>query len=329
MTRVLVVSLNYRTPEMTLRSLRAALGALDGIAADVVCVDNDSGDGSYEAIRAAVEAEGLDVRVIQSGHNGGFGAGNNVGIAARMADGSAPDYVYLLNSDAFPAPGAIAALARHMEAHPEVGIAGSRIVGEDGEPHWTAFRFPSVASELEGAARVGPISRLLGAYTVPLGVPEATCPVDWLAGASMMIRQSLLDRIGGFDETFFLYFEETDLCLRAVRAGSSIHYVCESEVVHIGSVSTGMGRWQRVPGFWLDSRWHYFSKNHGRAYAMAATAAHVAGGLLWRLRVLLQDKPSTDPAHFLRDLVKHDLKAMLRPLPRPAGPQRREDHARV
>ncbi len=329
MARVLVVSLNYRTPEMTLRSLRAALGALDGVEADVVCVDNDSGDGSFEAIRDAVEAEGLAVRVIQSGHNGGVGAGNNVGIAARMADGSAPDYVYLLNSDAFPAPGAIAALVRHMEAHPDTGIAGSRIVGEDGEPHWTAFRFPSVASELEGAARLGPISRMLDAHRVPLGVPEATRPVDWLAGASMMIRQSLLDRIGGFDETFFLYFEETDLCLRAARAGHGTHYVCESEVMHIGSVSTGMRRWQRVPGFWLDSRWHYFSKNHGRAYAMAATAAHVAGGLLWRLRVLLQKKPPADPAHFLRDLVKHDLNAMLRPLPAAAGPQRREDHARV
>lgn len=327
MARLLVVSLNYRTAEMTLRSVRAALVAMRGIDAELVIVDNDSGDGSYEHLTQAVAtqdwAQGQPIRVIQSGHNGGFGAGNNVGIRAGLSDGSAPEYVYLLNSDAFPASDAIRRLYDHLETHPEAGFAGSYIHGEEGDAHVTAFRFPSVWSELEGSVRFGPVSRLLGHKSVPIGVPEATQRVDWLAGASIMMRQSVLDRIGLFDERFFLYFEETDLCLRAARAGYETHYVRDSEVAHIGSVSTGMKRWTRIPGFWLDSRWHYFSTNHGRGYAALATAMHALGGAIWRLRVVVQGKTSADPPGFLRDLIVHDLKALFRPLPKKRTAARR------
>ncbi|WP_323767609.1 glycosyltransferase family 2 protein [Antarctobacter sp.] len=328
MARVLVVSLNYKTAEMTLRSVRAALRAMDGMDAELVVVDNASGDGSYERIRQAVASEdwaqGAPIRVVQSGVNGGFGAGNNVGIRAGMSDGSAPDYVYLLNSDAFPAPDAIRRLYDHLETHPNAGFAGSYIHGEEGDAHVTAFRFPSIWSELEGSMRFGPVSRLLKGKSVPIGVPKTTQRVDWLAGASIMMRQDVLDRIGLFDESYFLYFEETDLCLRAARAGFETHYVRGSEVAHIGSVSTGMKRWTRIPGFWLDSRWHYFSKNHGRAFAVLATLMHTIGGAFWRLRVLLQGKTPADPPHFLRDLLVHDIKALFRPLPgkRKAAPQK-------
>jgi GT2 family glycosyltransferase len=230
-------------------------------------------------------------------------------------DGSKPDYVYILNSDAFPAKDAIRRLMDHLEATPKAGFAGSYIHGEEGDPHVTAFRFPSLWSELEGAARFGPISRALRKHIVPVGIPQTTQRVDWLAGASLMMRQDVLDRIGLFDETFFLYFEETDLCRRAYLAGFETHYVRDSHVAHIGSVSTGMKTWDRIPGFWLDSRWHYFTKNHGRAYAFAATLLHVTGGALWRIRRVVQSKPKADPAQFLRDLLFHDLRALFRPLP--------------
>ena len=317
--KLLVISLNYRTAAMTLRSVRAALREMQGLNAELIVVDNDSGDGSFETMQAALAAEpwarGAPVRLIQAGRNGGFGAGNNVGIRAGWSDGSRPDYVYILNSDAFPDPGALSALLDHLESHPATGFAGSYIHGEDDTPHLTAFRFPSVWSEFEGAARFGPFSRMLKRKIVPIGIPQTRERVDWLAGASMMMRQSVLDEIGLFDETFFLYFEETDLCLRAARAGHEVHYIRDSEVTHIGSVSTVMKTWARVPGFWLDSRWHYFTKSHGRAYAAMATLAHVAGGLTWRLRRLVQRKPPADPPRFLRDLLFHDLKALLRPLP--------------
>ena len=308
---VLTVILNWRTADMTLGSVAAAETAMQGIAGGIAVVDNDSGDGSFEKLQAAL-ADRPGIRVVQSGHNGGFGAGNNVAIRLGLADGSRPDFVYILNSDAFPAPDAIRQILAYLQAHPEAGFAGSRIHGPEGDDHMTCFRFPSVASEFEGAARTGPISRLLAHRTVPLGVPAASGPVDWLAGASLMMRDRILQEIGLFDEAFFLYFEETDLCRRARAAGWETHFVRESRVEHIGSVSTGMKRWSRVPGYWFDSRWLYFRKQGGTLHAVLATLAHIAGGLLLRFRRLVRPGLRGDPPHFLRDLVSHAVRQLSR-----------------
>jgi N-acetylglucosaminyl-diphospho-decaprenol L-rhamnosyltransferase len=312
---VLTVILNYRTPAMTIEAVEAAVREMQGIAGEIVVVDNDSRDGSLEAIRAAVATAGWDagsrVRVLGAERNGGYGAGNNVGMRAGFTDGSRPDYIYILNSDAFPDPGAIRHLVDHLEGHREVGFAGSYIHGPDGEPHATAFRFPTLWSDLEGAARLGPISRLLARHVVPLPIPAATMPVDWLAGASVMMRATMLEEIGLFDEGFFLYYDETDLCRRGRTAGWRTVYVRESAVTHIGSVSTGMKTWARTPAYWFDSRLRYLVKHHGAAYAAAATAALVAGGLIWRTRMAIQGLPPCDPPHFLRDLVVHALRACL------------------
>lgn len=311
MGTVLTVILNWRTAEMTLRSAEAAVAAMEGLEGGIIIVDNDSGDGSHDRLVAGVAERGWSrVRVIQSGRNGGFGAGNNVGIRAGLPGGR-PDYVYILNSDAFPAVDAIRVLHDHLQTHPQVGFAGSYIHGTDGEPHRTAFRFPSIAGEFEAAVRFGPVSRLLRRRIVAMPIPEVTTRVDWMAGASMMIRQDVLDRVGLFDERFFLYFEETELCRRMARAGWPGDYVPASRVAHVGSASTGMKTWTRIPGFWLDSRWRYFTTVHGRAYAVAATLALLAGGMLWRLRVALQGKPLTDPPGFLGDLARHHWTAFL------------------
>lgn len=317
---VLTVVLNWRTPDMTLRAAAAALAAMEGIEGALAIVDNGSGDGSEEKLRAGT-AGWPRTRVLQSGRNGGFGAGNNHGIRAGLPGGARPDLIYILNSDAFPEPGAIRALADHLARHPRAGLAGSLILGEDGGTHLTTFRFPSPASEFEGAARLGPVSRLLAHRAVPLPTPDRAGPVDWLAGASLMMRRDMLDAVGLFDEGFFLYFEETDLCLRAARAGWETHFVPESRVTHVGSASTGMKTWARVPDYWFDSRLRYFAKNHGRATAAAATAAHVAGGLLHRARRALAGRRAVDPPGFLRRLLSHDAAALARPVspaPQPA-----------
>ncbi len=314
MARLLTVILNWRSADMTLQAAEAALVALQGIQGALTIVDNDSGDGSFDAMSQAVKDRGWDVgpqqvRVMQSGRNGGFGAGNNVGIRAGLPDGSKPDFVYILNSDAFPKPDAIRALLDHLKMQPKTGFAGSHLYGEDGAAHRTAFRFPSIAGEVEAAARFGPITRLLQNSVIAAPIPDHTGVADWLAGASLMMRQSVLDEIGLFDERFFLYFEETDLSLRAARAGYPSDFVMESHVVHIGGASTGMKEWQRIPQFWLDSRWYYFAKNHGRLYATFATMGHVAAGLLWRARLLVQRKDRGDPPYFLRDLISHSLRS--------------------
>ena len=318
--KVLTVILNWRTPEMTLQSAEAALREMEGIEGTITIVDNDSGDGSEEAMRKGVAARGWPetrVRVLQSGRNGGYGAGNNFGIRAGLPGGERPDLVYILNSDAFPDHGSIRALVDYLARTPEAAFAGSYIHGPDGEPHTSIFRFPSVASEFEGSARLGPVTRLLSHKSVPVLTAVDSGPVDWLMGSSLMLRQDVIDQIGLFDEGFFLYFEETDLCLRAARAGFQTHFVRESSVTHIGSASTGMKEWKRVPDYWYDSRLRYFAKNHGAAAAAAATAAHLTGGLIHRLRFRLTGRPPEDPPGFLSRMVVHHVKSAVGPSSRP------------
>ncbi|OBY24559.1 glycosyltransferase family 2 protein [Leisingera sp. JC1] len=317
MQRVLIIILNYRTPEMTLQAAEAALRELEDLPGELLIIDNGSGDGSDDQIRAAAETRGwLDcnrVRVIASQVNGGFGAGMNIGLNTGLADGSAPEFYYLLNSDAFVQGNTIRTLRDFLLERPGAGLAGSYVRGTDGAPHRTAFRFPSIAGEFEASVRTGIFTRLLKPWVVTMELPQAEVQVDWTAGASLMIRREAIEAAGGFDETFFLYFEETDLCRRAARAGWRTHYVPASEVAHIGSASTGMKGWQRTPQYWFDSRLHYFVKNHGRAYAAAATLARISGSLIYGLRRLIQNKPQADPPHFLRDLCLHSLRAVFAP----------------
>ena len=313
---ILTIVLNFRTPDLTLKAADAALRAMEGLRGEVLIVDNGSGDGSFGAMERAAKARGWTsggrLRVVESGRNGGFGAGVNFGIRCGLSTGVAPDFYYLLNSDAVPETGAIGHLRDFLLEHPRAGIAGSFVQGVDGTPHQTAFRFPTVAGEFEGAAHTGVITRLLAQSVVTMPIPDHACPVDWTAGVSLMLRREMLDRIGGFDETFFLYFEETDLCLRAARAGWETHYLPSSRAAHVGSASTGAQKWGRTPTYWFDSRLYYFVKNHGAFYAGMATLAWVTGGILWKTRQLLTGKPDRNPKGFMTDMIAHDLRALFR-----------------
>jgi hypothetical protein len=144
-------------------------------------------------------------------------------------------------------------------------------------------------------------------------IPECTTRVDWLAGASLMMRQSVLDRIGLFDETFFLYFEETDLCHRAARAGWPTDYVLESRVAHIGSASTGMKTWARIPQFWLDSRLHYFHQEPRPALCGAGHAGRVGGRQPVAAAPAGAAQGPRRSAGFLRDLAAHHLRQLFTP----------------
>lgn len=309
--KLLVIVLNYRTAEMTLKAVEAALSDMPPVGAELIIVDNASGDGSGAILQRAVTERswGKDnrVRVIFSDVNGGFGAGNNLGLRAGMSDGSRPDFYYIVNSDAFADQGCIGTLMQFLQDTPKAGIAGSHVRGDDDMPHCTAFRFPSIAGEFEGAARTGVFSKILRNSIVAPPLPTHTTQVDWVAGASVLLRAEMLQEIGLFDEKFFLYFEETDLCKRASRAGWQCWYVPDSRVVHIGSVSTGMKEWQRMPPYWFASRRHYFLKNHGRVYAALAWLARLAGGSIHHMRCAVSGQKAQDAPYFLRDLLRHGL----------------------
>lgn len=313
--KVLTVIVNFRAAELSCKSVRAALRASAAVAGDsrIVVVDNDSRDGSFEMLTQAAKREGWTdrVEVVASGFNGGFGYGNNFAIRPALQGASPPDYIYLLNPDAFPAEDALAKLVAYLDQHPRVGIAGSYIHGVDGTPHETAFRFPTALNEFEYAMGLGVLSRLLRRFAVVMPIPASVSEVDWLAGASMLLRRVMLDKIGLFDEQFFLYFEETDLCRRAKLAGWPTVYVPGSKVAHVGSATTGMKDLaRRMPRFWFDSRRHYFTKNHGLAYFWLANAGQIVGGGILRARRFLFGSRGRRPmpSRFLRDLVSHALR---------------------
>lgn len=306
--KLLTIIVNYRTADMTLKALEALLPELAPYPdARVAIVDNDSGDGSLSALRRSVaeRGHGYRVSVVASQRNGGFAYGNNFAIRPALSSDDPPDYIYLLNSDAFPERGAVKKLVEFLDAHPEAGIAGSYIHGPGGEYHQTAFRFPTLASEFESTIGVGPISRLLERYIVALPRPKSTLQVDWLAGASMLIRRQVFETIGLFDETFFLYYEETDFCRRAQLAGWPTYYVVDSSVAHIGSASTGMkDKNRRTPRYWFESRKHYFEKNHGQGYLLASNVAYVVGNSLRRVRSKIQRRPEIDARGHLADFIR-------------------------
>lgn len=303
--KLLAVIVNYKTAQMTLAALTALvreLGTIPGSRG--IVVDNASADGSYEEILQAVASRGWSnlIEVVRSDRNGGYGYGNNFGIRRGLAAGDPPDYIYLLNSDAFPDPGSVRVLVDFLETHPAAGIAGSYIHGPDGTPHETAFRFPSWKSEFESTLGIGVVSRLLRDWVVALPIPKQAQRVDWLAGASMMIRRTVLEEVGLFDEAFFLYFEETDLCRRAQLAGWPTFYIPESSVAHIGSASTGMkDLTKRTPPYYFGSRRHYFLKNHGALYLLAANLSWVLGFSVGHIRRRLMNRP--DRVHRARAFV--------------------------
>jgi GT2 family glycosyltransferase len=305
--KLLTCIVNYRTADMTLEAVQTLLPELEPYPdARVVIVDNDSGDGSLEKMSTAVNERGWGerVQVLASDRNGGFAYGNNFAIRRALSGDDPPDYVYLLNSDAFPEKGAVRCLVDLMDAHPQVGICGSYIHGPDGEPHRTAFRFPTIWSELEATLGLGVVTKLLDRHVVAMPMPAETQQVDWLAGASMLIRREVFEDIGLMDETFFLYYEETDFCRRAALAGWPTYYVVESSVAHIGSASTGLKDKSRpTPRYWYESRRHYFLKNHGRPYLWAANAVYVTCGTLRRIRWRVQGKPEFEAKNHLRDFV--------------------------
>lgn len=310
--RLLVVVLNYRTADLTvacLRSIAPQVPLLPNMR--VVVTDNASGDGSAERIARAIEEEHMAswAQLMALPSNGGYAYGNNAAIRPALASATPPEFVLLLNPDTVLRPRAIQALVEFMRAHPNCGIAGSRLEDPDGTPQCSAFNFPSPWSELDRGLQLGIVARLLEPKLVRRPIPDQACVVDWVAGASMLVRREVFERIGLIDEAYFLYFEEVDFLLRSKRAGFETYYVPDSRVVHHMGGSTGVSderrAAKRVPGYWFDSRRRYFLKNHGAVGATAADLAWLVGFSVHALRQRVVPKQANDPPHVLEDFVRN------------------------
>jgi N-acetylglucosaminyl-diphospho-decaprenol L-rhamnosyltransferase len=306
--KVLVIIVNYRSAELTLRALWSLAGERGDPSFELTVFVVENASGEEAELQRGIEAHYGDfARLILSPINGGFGAGNNLGLKTAFDLGIVPDYVHMLNPDTEVKPGAIGSLVRFMDAHPNAGISSGSFEHQDGSPWPIAFRFPSIASELETGFRFRLVSRFLGKRAVARTMGEEPELIDWCSGASMMVRREVLESVGGFDERFFLYFEEVDLCMRIKEAGWEIWYVPESRVMHVRGQSTGVTALdqgpRRLPGYWFESRRRYFVKHHGPVYAGLVDAAAIVSGSFGAIKDKLKRVQPTP--YLLRDIAAH------------------------
>lgn len=309
---VAVLIVTYKSALLAIQSLRSLAGerADARLQLRAIIVDNASGDSPL--IAKAIEANNWSswVMLIKAPRNGGFGYGNNLAMAQAFKEGP-PAYIHLLNPDTRVRPGAIGSLVQFLEARPEVGIAGGSFENQNGDDTSVAFRFPTVLSEVDAGIEFGLVTEILRRWVVARPMGSAAQPVDWVSGASMMIRPAVISAIGGFDENYFLYFEETDFCFRARRAGFSTWYVPESRVMHIVGQSTKIADAtngpRRLPAYWFESRRRYFAVTHGIGYAMTIDIIAVLARILGNAKRAILGRRRTIIPYYIRDLLRYSV----------------------
>lgn len=312
--RVLAVTVNFRTAELALRAVGSLQRERNQVAdLRAVVVDNASGDGSAERLRAALAEGDLGgwVRLVESPTNLGFGAGNNLALREALASPEPPDFFLLLNPDAALDPGALRTLVRFLVDHPRAGMVGPGTEVGRGNLRGTAFRFPGILNSLDEGLHFGPLTRLLSRWQLAPAPRAEAHRADWLSGGCLLLRRELLLEVGLFDEAYFLYFEEVDLAWRAERSGWESWYVPDARVLHEAGASTGASAGRelvrRMPPYWFESRRRYFLKNRGRLVCLLADLAWAGGNALWNLRRLLSRAPRKEPLRFWSDFVRFNL----------------------
>jgi GT2 family glycosyltransferase len=279
-----VVIVNYNAGDELRAALQSVAATLSGRAWEAIVIDNASTDGSAAIAGEFSSAFGDRVRLVRNPANIGFGRAVNQGVVLARAA-----LVLLLNPDCRVEPGAIDTLRDALAAHPSCAIAGPRILDPDGSVQGSARGDPDMLTGLFG--RTSALRRLLPGLAVstrnvvnedplrrggPSGPPDART-VDWLSGACMLARREALTSVGGFDERYFLYWEDADLCRRLRGRGFDVRYVPDATAIHRVGQSSRTARAASIRAF------------HDSAYLYYAT--HVASGALnpkrWLARLLL------------------------------------------
>ncbi len=266
----------------SLRHIDACLAslppALEGLASEVVVVDNASSDGTADAVRTRFP----QVRVIDAGANRGFASGVNTGLAS-----SSGRYVVWLNPDARIVEGRFTDVVEWLDAHPDTGIVGLRLVDEDGRVEPSDRGFPSYHSAIghrySVLTRLWPSNPFSARYLRTGGDRDGVRDADWVSGAALAHRREVAARLEGLDEQFFMYCEDVDFCYRARQAGWLTRYVPLVTVRHeiggsAGRVKPAMIRTRH------ESLWKYYRKHFARnPIKDAVTYAGIFGRSTWLL----------------------------------------------
>lgn len=270
--------MNYRTAGMVCDCLESLAVERRDVSFEALVVDNDSRDGSSDRIREAIEARGWTpwARVIESPVNGGFSAGNNVGLRASRGR-----MCLLLNSDAIVLPGAIRQLLLAAAENPRAGVIGSRLEWPNGKAQVSAFRSLRPSTELVKTARTKLVTRLFQKSEPALGVLQKPTEVPWLSFAAVLIRRDVIRSVGYLDEGYFMYYEDVDYCRRAADAGWAVLYWPQSRVVHLRGGTSPVKSLERVrarrPEYFYASRARYYAKFYGRSGLWRANIYWILG----------------------------------------------------
>jgi GT2 family glycosyltransferase len=210
---VTVIIVNYRTPDLTKGAVRSCLSEPE--VEEVIVIDNGSGDESADILTE--EFRGKNVRVMENEDNVGFATANNKGVGRARTD-----YVLLLNSDAFVLEGAIGILLERIKADDSIGIIGPEILLSDGHS--------------PQPLNYGPFPSLKTIFTRNQNVDNPLQP-DWVSGVAMMLNRQFMLEIDGFDDRYFMYFEDVDLCRRVQEHGRKVVREPKAKIVHFGGKS--------------------------------------------------------------------------------------------
>ena len=249
------VIVNYNSGPELEHALRSLADDLAGLDWEAVVVDNASSDGSADV----AQTFGPRVRLLRNPQNAGFGRGVNQGVRAS----SAP-LILVMNPDCRLAPGAASALRTELETHPSCAVVGPRILDPDGSVQGSARGDPDMLTGLFG--RTGALRRLLP--WLPLSTRNVVTDqalrsearsvvVDWVSGACMLVRRDAFDRVAGFDERYFLYWEDADLCRRLRVHGCETRYVPGAAAVHRVGQSSRTARAESIRAFHASAYQYY------------------------------------------------------------------------
>lgn len=268
---VAIITVSYNTRDLLADCLESALAGLahSGLDGQVWVVDNASADGSADMVRQRFPA----VHLVAHDDNIGFAAGNNLALQA-MGFGSRgrPRHVLFLNPDTRVVGDALGELVRFLDRTPSAGAAGARLVHGDGSFQHSAFAFPGLTQiflDFYPMHHRLLDSRWNGRYPRALYESGRPFPVDHPLGAALMVRSDALAQVGGFDEQYFMYCEEIDLCRRIKQAGWDIYCVAAAEIVHLVGQSTQQFRDTMFVALWR-SRFLMFEAHESAPFRWCA-----------------------------------------------------------
>jgi N-acetylglucosaminyl-diphospho-decaprenol L-rhamnosyltransferase len=293
---VTVIVVNYNTAHLLERMFSALDDGRGILGLQVIVVDNASRDNSVQILREKYPGAEL----IENTTNIGFGRANNQALPRVRGR-----YILLLNTDAFVSPDTLPKTVDFMDAHPQCGVLGVKLVGQDGSLQPSCRYFPTpwnVFLVSSGLKRFFPGTRLVDD---PSWDPAMLRECDWVPGCYYMVRQEVIERIGLFDPRYFLYCEEVDHCRSVRQAGWSVIYYPCTQVMHIGGESalsegplTRTGR--QISILQIESQLLYFRKHHGVMGVLAGTFLAALSDVMEACKALVQHRDNPRAAGAMR-----------------------------